>query len=151
MADVVDPQTRSRMMAGIGARNTSPELLVRSLLHRAGYRFRLHVASLPGKPDIVLPKYKAVLLVNGCFWHAHGCPLFKLPASRREFWKLKLDANKARDRNNIVDLQALGWRVLVVWECALKGRGRLADDQIVLRTQDWLLSYSDFGEIQGQK
>lgn len=150
MADVVDPQTRSRMMAGIGARNTSPELHVRSLLHRAGYRFRLHVSGLPGRPDIVLPKYKAIILVNGCFWHAHGCPLFKLPASRRKFWELKLNANRVRDRDNINDLQSLGWRVVVVWECALKGRGRLTDDHIVLRTREWLLSYSSFGEIQGQ-
>lgn len=150
MVDVVDPQTRSRMMANIRARNTNPELRVRSLLHRTGYRFRLHVSRLPGKPDIVLPKYRAVLLINGCFWHAHDCHLFKLPASRREFWELKLNANRARDWDNINDLRALGWRILIVWECALKGRLRLPDDQVVLRMREWLLSSSDFGEIQGQ-
>lgn len=149
MTDVVDPQTRSRMMAGIGARNTSPELRVRSLLHRGGYRFRLHVSGLPGKPDIVLPKYRAVLFVNGCFWHAHGCHLFKLPASRREFWELKLNANRARDRKSIEELRALGWRVLVVWECALKGRCRLTDDQVVLQMRAWLLSSDGIGDIQG--
>lgn len=138
------------MMAGIGARNTSPELQVRSLLHRAGYRFRLHVAALPGKPDIVLPKHKAVFLVNGCFWHAHDCHLFKLPASRREFWAAKLRANRERDMDNIKRLHFLGWRVFVVWECALKGRYRMADEEIVMRMRDWLLSSSEIGELRGE-
>lgn len=138
------------MMAGIGSRNTSPELQIRSLLHRAGYRFRLHVSGLPGKPDIVLPKYKAIILVNGCFWHAHGCHLFKLPASRREFWELKLSANRERDRVSVAALQNLGWRTFIVWECALKGSLRLKDDEILLRMEKWLSSSTLYGEIRGE-
>lgn len=99
MVDIVDVSTRSRMMAGIKNRNTKPEILIRKLLYKKGYRFRLHVKDLPGKPDIVLPKYKAVIFVNGCFWHGHkNCSLFKLPATRTEFWQEKITRNQANDR-----------------------------------------------------
>ncbi|MCL4674143.1 MAG: DNA mismatch endonuclease Vsr [Sphingomonadaceae bacterium] len=127
MADIVDPAKRSVMMAGIGAKDTQPELVVRRALHGLGYRFRLHRKDLPGRPDIVLPRWNTAILVHGCFWHGHeNCPLFRLPKSRTEFWAEKIGSNRLRDekvRRNLVDL---GWRVLEVWECATKGRSALS-------------------------
>lgn len=120
MVDVVDVATRSRMMAGIGSKNTKPEIQVRRYLHARGFRFRLHDKRLPGKPDVVLPKWKAVIFVHGCFWHWHGCRYFKLPKTNTEFWREKLSANKRRDEANCAQLVALGWRVLVIYECALR-------------------------------
>lgn len=110
-------------MSGIRGRNTKPEILVRSLLHREGFRFRLHVRELPGKPDIVLPKYRAAIFVHGCFWHGHDCPLYRLPGTRPDFWRNKIDRNRACDRRARDALLAAGWRVAVVWECALRGAG----------------------------
>ena len=108
-------------MSRIQGKNTSPELLLRSLLHRQGYRFRLHDKSLPGKPDIVLPKYKTVIFVNGCFWHRHeGCQYTTVPKSRAEFWAEKFRLNVERDYKNAERLRASGWHVIVVWECELK-------------------------------
>ncbi|MDN7899122.1 very short patch repair endonuclease [Burkholderia cepacia] len=120
MTDVVDKETRSRMMSGIRAKNTTPELILRSALHSKGFRYRLHLSSLPGKPDMVFPKYHAVVFVHGCFWHAHDCKYFKLPRSRTEFWQRKLLKNRERDEMILTDTRALGWRVLVVWECATR-------------------------------
>lgn len=118
MADIVDKATRSRMMSGIRSRNTRPEMKVRSALHRAGYRFRLHVAGLPGKPDLVFAKHRAVIFVHGCYWHRHeGCPIASTPSTNREFWDDKFDANVKRDRQAREALQSEGWRVAVVWEC----------------------------------
>lgn len=118
--DIVNKKTRSQMMAGIRSGNTHPEKLLRSLLHQSGFRFRLHVTNLPGKPDIVLPRYHAVILVHGCFWHGHGCKLFKWPSTRKEFWRNKIEGNCRRDTANISALKKLGWRVAVVWECELR-------------------------------
>lgn len=121
--DVVDVATRSRIMSSIRGGNTKPEILVRSLLHREGFRFRLHVRELAGKPDIVLPKYRAVVFVHGCFWHGHDCPLYRLPDTRTDFWRKKIDRNRAKDRSVRDVLLSAGWRVAVVWECALRGAG----------------------------
>jgi DNA mismatch endonuclease (patch repair protein) len=111
---------RSRIMAAIRGTDTAPELLVRSLLHRQGLRFRLHVRGLPGRPDIVLPRHRTVVLVHGCFWHRHlGCPRSSLPATNRAWWVAKLRRNRARDRRTLAALRAHGWRVIVVWECQL--------------------------------
>ena len=107
-------------MSRIRGTDTRPEVLVRSALHRAGFRFRLYTRCLPGRPDIVLPKYGVVIFVHGCFWHRHGCALSSEPATRRAFWQAKFDANVARDKRNARALRALGWRVLTVWECALR-------------------------------
>jgi DNA mismatch endonuclease (patch repair protein) len=116
--DIVSKKVRSRMMASVGSANTKPEKIVRSILHGLGYRFRLHRKDLPGSPDIVLPKYKKVIFVHGCFWHQHdGCPKSKRPTSRTEFWNKKLDGNIHRDKKNISQLQALGWTVDIIWEC----------------------------------
>lgn len=126
MADVVDAATRSRMMAGIGGKNTQPELLVRKELHRRGLRYVLNGAGLPGRPDVVLPKWKVAVFVHGCFWHWHGCALSKLPANNRPFWETKLDANTSRDTVALLSLLSAGWRVATVWECALRGKDAMA-------------------------
>lgn len=120
MTDIVDPETRSAMMSGIRGKNTKPEILVRRFLHRLGFRFQLHRRDLPGRPDIVLPKYRTVVEVRGCFWHRHeGCPYAYTPKSNREFWETKLNGNQERDRRNLRELKKLGWRVIEVWECEL--------------------------------
>ena len=107
-------------MSRIRAKNTKPELLVRSMLHRRGYRFRIHMKGLPGRPDIVLPKYHTVIFVHGCFWHGHeGCRDFALPKTRTEWWLQKINGNKEKDSENISRLDKLGWRVIVIWECEL--------------------------------
>ena len=120
MTDVVDKATRSRMMAGIRGKNTKPEMIVRKALHARGFRFRLNVKDLPGKPDIVLPKYKTAIFVHGCFWHWHNCKFFKLPQTRTDFWEKKLSENKKRDALNIKKLRDLNWKVIVIHECELK-------------------------------
>lgn len=147
MVDIVDVSTRSRMMAGIKGRNTKPEILIRKLLHKKGFRFRLHVKDLPGKPDIVLSKYKAVIFVNGCFWHGHkDCHLFKLPATRTEFWQEKITRNQANDSKSINLLLENNWKVGVVWECSI--RGATKDHGRVINTiSEWLRGESSFIEI----
>jgi len=121
MADVVDAATRSRMMAGIKGSNTRPEIQTRKYLHARGYRFRLHRKDLPGRPDLVLPKYRAAVFVHGCFWHAHeGCRFFRIPSTRRAFWEDKLLGNRKRDERDVAELLARGWRVAVIWECGLR-------------------------------
>jgi DNA mismatch endonuclease, patch repair protein len=140
MPDIVDKKTRSRMMSGIRGKNTKPELLIRSQLHRAGFRFRLHVRDLPGKPDIVLPKYKAAIFVQGCFWHGHDCHLFKVPGTRTEWWLAKIERNRQNDAVAIEALLDAGWRVAEVWECALKGRGRLDSSVISDVLIEWLIT-----------
>jgi DNA mismatch endonuclease, patch repair protein len=121
MPDVVRPEVRSRMMSGIRGKNTKPEMLLRRALHRDGFRYRLHEKALPGRPDLVFPKYRATVFVNGCFWHGHeGCKYFKLPATRAEFWSSKIAANKARDARIREQLVDQGWRTAVVWECATR-------------------------------
>lgn len=127
MADIVDRATRSRMMSGIRGKNTKPELLVRRFLHRAGLRFRLHSRGLPGRPDIVLPRFRTVVFVHGCFWHRHrGCRYCYTPTSNRQFWLEKFERNVARDRANHAALTRLGWRVILVWECETANEKRLA-------------------------
>ena len=119
MVDVVDRVTRSRMMSGIRGRDTVAERIVRTYLHKSGLRFRLHVA-LPGKPDLLLPRYRAAMFVNGCFWHRHsGCRYATTPASNKSFWLQKFAANVDRDKRVGVALRKLGWRVLTIWECQL--------------------------------
>ncbi len=139
MADVVDPATRSRMMSGIRGKNTKPELLIRKALHARGFRYRLH-CDLPGKPDICLPRHRAVIFVHGCFWHGHGCHLFKWPSTRPEFWRAKIERNCEVDRAGELRLIDLGWRVGVVWECALKGSHRRPIAKVIDDCQTWLLS-----------
>jgi DNA mismatch endonuclease (patch repair protein) len=148
MADVVDSATRSRMMSGIRGRNTKPEVLIRRILHGKGFRFRLHVPDLPGKPDIVFPRYRAVIFVHGCFWHGHGCRLFKWPSTRPDFWRKKISRNQANDNRSREMLAAAGWRVAIVWECALRGAGHDLEG-VTQRLGDWLRSDAPFMEERG--
>lgn len=147
-SDAIDP-IRSRMMAGIGSKNTKPELVVRRGLHRHGFRFRLHDKNLPGKPDIVLRRWGAVIFTNGCFWHGHDCDLFRWPQTRKDFWIQKIENNRARDARNQSDLISEGWRVLVIWECAMKGKARIGIDETVAKAASWLRSNSRVGDIRG--
>lgn len=130
MADVVDSRTRSRMMAGIRGRDTGPEIAVRRALHRAGFRFRLNVPDLPGRPDIVLPRRRAVVLVHGCFWHRHAdCRYATTPATRPDFWAAKFRRNVERDLQVRQQLHDGGWRVATIWECGLRAReAEIADE-----------------------
>ena len=133
MVDIVDPATRSRMMSGIRGKDTKPELLVRKWLHARGYRFRLHRRDLPGNPDIVLPKYRTVIFVHGCFWHGHECKDFKWPKTRPDFWKAKIGGNVARDASNIIDLEKLDWAVIVVWECETRIWSKEVEERLSFR------------------
>ena len=127
MTDIVDSQTRSRMMSGIRGKNTKPELALRQSLHALGFRFRLHVKGLPGKPDIVMPKYRAVIFVHGCFWHRHPeCEHARMPKSRLDFWKPKLTANAERDARQRSELEDTGWTVVTVWECEVRNDAALS-------------------------
>ncbi|MBU2704074.1 DNA mismatch endonuclease (patch repair protein) [Sporomusaceae bacterium BoRhaA] len=123
MTDVFTPEKRSEVMGKIRSRDTKPEEMVRKWLFFNGFRYRKNVSNLPGKPDIVLPRYRTVVFVNGCFWHAHeGCRLFVVPKTRREWWLEKLGGNRARDERNMRLLREAGWNVVIVWECALKNK-----------------------------
>ena len=135
-------------MSGIRGKNTKPEILVRSLLHRQGFRFRLHDRKLPGKPDIVLPRYHAVIFVHGCFWHGHDCPLFRMPATRESFWKQKIATNHANDQKARSALLNMGWRVGVVWECAIRGAGK-DFDKVAHHLSNWLRGEKSFIEERG--
>nr|WP_286131995.1 MULTISPECIES: very short patch repair endonuclease [Sphingomonadales] len=149
--DLVDAATRSRMMAGIRGKNTKPELAVRRGLHAAGFRFRLHRPGLPGRPDIVLPRWSAVIFVHGCFWHGHDCPLFRWPSTRQDFWRQKIGRNRERDAEVETALDLSGWRVLKIWECSMKGRGRLGVESVTQLAADWLQSNLRKGEIEGDR
>lgn len=133
MADIVDPEKRSRMMSAIRSKDTGPEMLVRRYLHACGLRYKLHLGRLPGKPDLVFPRYHTVLFVHGCFWHRHpGCSFAATPATRPEFWARKFAGNVARDQTNAAALKEMGWQVLTVWEC--ETRDPLAVDQLFWQT-----------------
>lgn len=151
MIDVVDAATRSRMMAGIKGKNTKPELAVRAGLHALGFRYRLHAKEVPGKPDLWLPKYKTAIFVNGCFWHGHNCSLFKIPASRQDFWKAKIVSNRNRDARVNGLLFEAGIRRLDIWECAFRGPGRIGLEETLARTAEWLRGEEVRGEIRGMQ
>ena len=136
-------------MAAIRGRDTRPEILIRKGLHARGFRFRLHAKDLAGRPDLVLPKHRAVLFVHGCFWHGHTCPLFRWPKTRGEFWRDKIGRNRERDAAALAALQGQGWRIAVIWECALKGRGRLPLPQVIDSLAAWLFSDADEICIEG--
>ncbi|WP_268800134.1 very short patch repair endonuclease [Pseudomonas huanghezhanensis] len=147
MVDVVDAATRSRMMSGIQGKNTSPELLIRKALHARGFRFRIHAKDLPGKPDLLLPKYKAAVFIHGCFWHGHTCRYFKVPKTRPEFWLEKIGKNQIRDGVQEASLKALGWRVLVVWECAVRSMKKQKSPLLVDLIANWLINGSEYFEV----
>lgn len=137
------------MMAGIGRRDTTIELFLRSGLHRMGYRFKVDDPSLPGRPDLVFPRYRAVIFLNGCFWHGHDCALFKWPSTNRERWRRKLEGNRVRDTRNRRALRREGWRVLDVWECALRGSDRVDPERVLERSARWLEGDSMKQTIRG--
>ena len=131
MVDTVSPEARSRIMSRVKSKGMKPEMRVRRLLHGLGYRYRLHRADLPGRPDLVFPARRKVVFVNGCFWHSHhGCSRVRIPSTNREYWVAKLERNQARDDRNIVLLEEKGWEVLTVWECQLRDL-TAATEQIV--------------------
>jgi DNA mismatch endonuclease (patch repair protein) len=147
--DVLTPEQRQRNMSRIRGRDTKPELLLRRGLHAAGLRFRLHTARLPGRPDLVFPRYRAAILVHGYFWHGHDCPLFKLPATRSEFWESKIAGNRMRDTRNLLALRAAQWRVLTVWECCLKGPARQPLAQVIQSCAAFLRGDVQCAELRG--
>lgn len=148
MADHVSKQKRSEIMAAIKGKDTKPEYVIRRLLHAAGFRYRLHVKDLPGKPDIVLPKYKAVIFVHGCFWHGHNCnPSKGLPKTSVNFWKNKILTNQLRDENNINSLLSKGWRICILWECTLNRKYNLDHAGLMLKLSKWLKDKDHYLEI----
>jgi DNA mismatch endonuclease (patch repair protein) len=148
VADVVTAEVRSRMMSGIRGKNTKPEIVVRKYLFASGFRFRLHRRDLPGSPDIVMSGRHVAIFVHGCFWHRHdGCRYAKLPSTRPEFWKAKLEGNTERDERSIGALVAEGWRVLVVWECAVRDERKPGDLQEILAR--WINGREVCGAISG--
>lgn len=138
-------------MSGIRSTNTNPEIVVRKLLHKEGFRYKLHDKSLPGKPDLVFQKYEAVIQIHGCFWHGHNCHLFKRPSSNVEFWQQKISMNVKRDRQTNYRLQQAGWRVMTIWECAVKGKTKLDQNSVVKICRSWLLSSNSTKEIRGNE
>jgi DNA mismatch endonuclease (patch repair protein) len=149
LPDVVDAPTRSRMMSGIRGKNTKPELLIRRALHRLGLRYRLHDKGLPGCPDLVFPKRRAVIFVHGCFWHGHDCHLFKWPGSRQEFWREKIEGNRKRDVAVVEKLRNQSWRVLSIWECALRGESAAFQESVAQRAAEWVRSENPLHTIRG--
>lgn len=146
MADIVSPAVRSRMMSGIKSKNTKPEIILRKQLHGMGFRYRLHDRRLPGTPDMVFPKYHAVIFIHGCFWHGHECHIFKWPSSNTEFWKNKINTNKERDNGNKQKLLDTGWRIAIVWECAVRKSG-YTGQSVARRLADWLSGDSAWLEV----
>nr|WP_244621261.1 very short patch repair endonuclease [Bradyrhizobium symbiodeficiens] len=136
-------------MAGIRGKNTKPELVIRRGLHARGFRYVLHDNRLPGKPDLVFPKYRAVIFVHGCFWHGHSCHLFKLPSTRREFWRKKINRNRQVDHSAIVAVKDAGWRIATVWECSLKGKTKLDPQHAMRALADWIISNKETITIRG--
>ena len=134
--DTVDTKTRSKIMKSVPQKDTKPEMRLRKALHGMGFRYRLHDKRLPGSPDLVFPKYKAVIFVHGCFWHRHGCKQTTTPSTREDFWKAKFEANVERDKKNVSDLEAAGWRVMTVWECELK---KAAENDLFEKIREFLL------------
>ncbi|MBH9969953.1 DNA mismatch endonuclease Vsr [Commensalibacter sp. M0270] len=150
MIDIVDQKTRSRLMSCIRCKNTAPEMFIRRILHSRGYRYRLHDHKLPGKPDMVFRKYNAVIFIHGCFWHGHDCHLFRMPSSRVEFWKNKIETNKKRDMNAICNLRELGWRSMIIWECAIKGKKKVSVEDLVSITDYWFRKCNDNMQVRGK-
>jgi DNA mismatch endonuclease, patch repair protein len=147
--DTVDRQTRSRIMASVGQKNTGAELLLRKALHKNGLRYRLHDRSLPGSPDLVFPRFRAAVFVHGCYWHSHGCYRSTVPKSRNDFWTEKFHTNRTRDDRNVRLLLDDGWRVFTVWECALKGKTARSLDAVARTVRTWLESSRKRGEVAG--
>lgn len=150
LVDKLTTEQRTLNMSRIHSRDTKPELIVRRLLHSLGFRFRLNGADLPGRPDIVLRKWRVAIFVNGCFWHGHECDLFRWPTTRPEFWREKILRNAERDLQNTEALLVASWRVVTIWECALKGKGRLTVDDLARRLENFIRSGLVRTDISGR-
>ena len=150
MADVHDKATRSKNMRAIATRDTAIEKRLAGLLQEQGMAFHVQDATLPGRPDFVVDEYRCVIFTHGCFWHHHDCHLFKVPATRTEFWLNKIGKNVERDRRDMLRLRELGWRVLIVWECALRGRLKLSDAALAERLEEWSCGGGPTAQIDTQ-
>lgn len=150
MADVHSQAIRSKNMRAIRNQNTAIEQRIALILKDRGFTYRVQDKALPGRPDFVLPAEKAIIFVHGCFWHRHHCYLFKMPATRTEFWSGKINSNVERDRRYVEQLREGGWKVLIVWECALRGKLQLEDSALIERLEEWLLAATDSSEIDHQ-
>jgi DNA mismatch endonuclease (patch repair protein) len=142
--DTVDKTTRSKIMGKVRQKNTSPEMKLRKSLHKMGARYRLHDRKLPGSPDIVFPRFKAVVFVHGCFWHRHGCKATTTPCDNADYWNQKFEENRIRDRRNIDALIENGWRVAIVWECVLKKSKKTNPDMVAKLVIQWLNTVEKF-------
>ncbi len=151
LTDTVTVAKRSEVMSRVGSKDTKPELLIRKGLHARGFRYRLHVKDLPGKPDLVFPRYRSVIQINGCFWHGHSCPRCRIPKSNTEYWNGKIAKNIQRDVLIRQSLHDEGWRVLTIWECALSGREKLKLNHVLALASAWLLSTNSICEIRGRE
>jgi len=151
MVDVLTSEQRRLNMSRIRGRDTKPEMQLRRGLHARGLRFRLHRKDLPGCPDLVLPRFQAVIFVHGCFWHGHKCPMFKMPATRTSFWRNKIAQNMERDQTAQLELLSEGWRVLLVWECALRGPARWPAGTVVDEIVKWLSTDASEGVVHGAR
>ena len=144
--DTVDKATRSKIMSSVGQKNTGPEIKLRKNLHRLGIRYRLNDRKMPGSPDIVFPRYHTVLFVHGCFWHRHGCNASTMPVTNKEYWTTKFTENIERDKRNTGILIENGWRVIVVWECVLKGK-KSNPESVAIEICDWLKTDDSYHEF----
>ncbi|WP_145555313.1 very short patch repair endonuclease [Yersinia canariae] len=140
MADVHSSETRSKNMRAIRTKDTAIEVKLANILNLLGFSYKVQISELPGKPDFVIDDYRAIIFVHGCFWHKHNCHLFKAPATRTGFWLRKIQGNVKRDNDVIKRLTGDGWKVLVVWECALRGKYKLTDNDISARVEEWICS-----------
>ncbi|HDL6515503.1 TPA: very short patch repair endonuclease [Yersinia enterocolitica] len=150
MADVHSSETRSKNMRAIRTKDTAIEVKLAKVLDLLGLSYRVQISELPGKPDFVIDDYRAIIFVHGCFWHKHNCYLFKTPATRTDFWLKKIQGNVKRDNDVIKHLSADGWKVLVVWECALRGKYKLTDNDISARVEEWICSSEVNAQIDTQ-
>jgi DNA mismatch endonuclease (patch repair protein) len=149
--DPLTPEQRRLNMSRVRGKDTKPELLIRRALYASGLRYRLHGAKLPGRPDLVFPGRRAVVFVHGCFWHGHHCPLFRLPATRTAFWSAKIGKNRVRDAAAEGALLAAGWRVLTIWECAMRGPNRRGTDVVIAEARDFILGDATQAELRGEE
>lgn len=150
MPDVHTPEVRSRNMSAVRGKDTKPELLLRSGLHKCGFRYRLHARNLPGRPDLVFASRRAAIFVNGCFWHGHDCALFRLPGTRQDFWRAKIERNRLRDATVRARLEEMGWRHLTVWECSFRGTRGMGFERTLGKIITWLEESQRSAELRGK-
>ncbi len=149
LPDPLTAEQRQLCMSRIRGVNTRPEMVIRRGLHALGLRYRLHDRRIPGTPDLVFPGMRGLIFVHGCFWHGHDCPQFRLPRTRTQFWTAKIDRNRERDENVYAEIRSQGWRILTIWECALRSRGRLGYDEVIGQAYHWIVGGLPDANIEG--